>query len=184
MRANLAELPGLYADCGSVLSRCPFALQQKVNRGTVASPSFSEAAVDARSGIMALLASWAGMVADARGMGPPPRRDVRYLTVFLARQLAWLAAHSAGPDFADEVAEIAATARRATMPSALRMKLGPCVEEGCGGSLFVAADGPEEGPEAGPGAAVRCEAGHTWRAHEWLRLARELRVPEEARGDR
>lgn len=163
MKINLTELPGLYAECGSVLSRFPFALQQKVNRGAVVSPSFSEAAVEARSGIMTLLASWSGMVADAREMNKPPRREVQHLTVFLARQLAWLAAHPAGPDFAREVADTAAAARRATMPSSLRMDLGRCVEDGCGGSLFVAADDSA--------ATVRCESGHVWRAHEWLHLA-------------
>jgi hypothetical protein len=166
MQTNLAELPRLYAECESVLSRFPFALEQKVHRGGVVSPSFSEAAVEARSDIMSLLASWSGMVADARGMSKPPPRDVRHLAVFLARHLAWLAAHSAGPDFADEVARIAATARRASMPSGLRVALGQCVEDGCGGSLFALAGGPE--------AAVRCEAGHAWRAHEWLRLARKV----------
>jgi hypothetical protein len=173
---ELAELPRLYAECESLLGRFPFALQPKVNQGKIALPAFSEAALDARSGIMSLLASWSGLVADERGTRKPARREARHLAAFLGRHWAWLAGHPAAPDFAEEVTETAAIARRASTPGGLHVDLGGCVADNCDAALFATSGAP-----GAPVAMVRCEAGHAWAAHEWLHVARRVSDRKEIR---
>ena len=178
MRNDLSELPKLYEEFESSLIRFPFAFEERVSGGEMKGLCLNEASVNARLGIISVLASWSGMVAEERRLTRSPRRDVADLVAFLFRHLDWLLAHPAGPYFGDEVAAMTATARRAHLSDpVLRLPLGRCVEEGCDGGLFATrtAEGAPSSVE------VRCEAGHVWRCHEWLALARQLRHEDSSR---
>jgi hypothetical protein len=171
VRSDLVELPTLYAECELALTPFPVAFKQKVRGGETTGLALNEAAADARTNIISRLASWSGMVADERGVARPARRDVPCLAAFLASHLDWLLAHPAGPDFVDEVAAMAATARRAGRPDAVpQLELGRCVEEDCDRPLFATTAAQDTRSSV----QVRCESGHVWRSNEWLLLARRF----------
>jgi hypothetical protein len=178
VRDDLSELPKLYQEFESSLIRFPFAFEERVSGGGVKGLCLNEASVCARLEIISVLATWSGMVVEERQLSRPPRRDVPDLADFLIRHLDWLLAHPAGPYFGDEVAAMTATARRASRSGpVLRLPLGHCVEEGCDGCLFAT----RTAGGAPPSVEVRCEAGHVWRCHEWLALARQLRYEDSSR---
>jgi hypothetical protein len=132
VRDNMIELPKLYEECESDLTRFPFAFEERVSGSEVKGLCLNEASINARLDIISVLATWSAMVAEERGLTKPARRDVPDLAAFLTRHLDWLLAHSAGPYFADEVVAMTATARRASRSGpALRLSLGHCVEEDC-----------------------------------------------------
>lgn len=173
IRFSLEEMPELYDQCGAAILRAPDSRPDNIRRQRTARPAFNDAAVDVRSDIISLLASWAAMVAEQRQLSKPPRRDVRPLATFLGRHLEWLLMHEAAPDFADEVTDTVARARKVSNPQArAHLELGSCVEEDCGRPLFVATDPRDGGP-----LQIHCEVGHSWRPHDWLMLARRLRSP-------
>lgn len=171
VRDNMIELPKLYEECESSLTRFPFAFEERVSGGEMKGLCLNEASVNARLDIISVLATWSGMVAEERGLTRSARRDVPDLAAFLTRHLDWLLAHPAGPYFADEVVAMTAIARRVSRSGAvLHLPLGHCVEEDCDGALFatrIAEDAPSS-------VQVCCEAGHVWRSHQWLALARRL----------
>jgi hypothetical protein len=175
VRNDLGELPLLYEEFESSLTRFPFAFEERVSGGEMKGLCLNEASVNARREIISVLASWSGMVIEERRLTKSPRRDVPDLAAFLTCHLDWLLAHPAGPYFGDEVAAMAATARRASRSSpALRLPLGRCVEEGCDGGLY--ATGIAE--DAQSPVQVRCEAGHVWQCQEWLALASRISSQE------
>ncbi len=171
IRSSLEEVPELYDQCGAAILEAPDSRRNNIRRPRMARPAFNDAAVDVRSDIMSLLASCSAMVAEQRQLSKPSRRDVRLLTTFLGRHLEWLLTHEAAPDFADEVTDTVARARKASGPrTRAHLELGSCVEEDCRRPLFVASD-----PRDGCPLQIRCEAGHSWRPHDWLLLARRLK---------
>jgi hypothetical protein len=169
VRRNLTELPELYQRCESLLVRFPPAFTQRVAGGGTAGLVLDERVTEARGGIVAVLASWSGLVADERDVGRP-RRDAAELSAFLAVHLDWLLDHPAGPCFAEELLAAAAAAREVSGGGARPgIELGRCVEEGCDDAM-IATWGTSSELE------VRCAAGHSWRARQWLRLARQIQV--------
>jgi hypothetical protein len=168
----LAELPELYHDCESLLVRFPPAFAQRVAGGGSAGLFLDERVTDARRDIVAMLASWSGLVADERGVTRPGRRDVTELSRFLAVHADWLLAHQVGSCFAEELLAVAASAREVSQGVPSRdIELGRCVERGCDNTMTAirGADGRSSSVE------VRCAAGHVWQARQWLQLARQLR---------
>jgi hypothetical protein len=178
---DIVELPKLYGEFESSLIRFPFAFEERISGGEVKGMRLNEASVNARSDIISMLATWSGMVAEERRLTKPIGRDVAGLAAFLTRHLDWLLAHPTAPYFADEVATMAATARRASRPrSVLRLPLGYCVEEDCDASLYAVGTAADARSQA----QVRCEAGHIWQAHEWLVLASRVSGQESHRPPR
>jgi hypothetical protein len=172
VRDDIAELPRLYEECESALTQLPFVLDHKVRGGERRGLNLNEAAVNARLNMKSVLATWSGMVADERRLSKLARRDVAHLVTFLMVHLNWLLAHPAAPDFVDEIAVIASTARRASRSGpALHLDLGLCVQDSCDGAMFAT----RSGRDASSSLQVRCEAGHVWRPQEWLLLARRVR---------
>lgn len=172
VRTRLVELPEIYEDCESaLLPRHDPTLQRVSGSRKSTGVLLDEEALDIRSSILGLLASWSALVADERSVARPDRRDVTHLASFLIRHLNWLLAHPAAADFAGEIAQIATHAHRSayTRP-ALRMDLGQCVHPDCTAAMV-------EAPPAREGRAweIRCTAGHTWQPHQWLQLSRQLR---------
>lgn len=173
---ELAELPELYLRCESALIHFPRAFVPRVAGGAATGLVLDEAVMNARRDIVGLLASWSGLVADERKVGRPRRRDVTELSAFLATHVDWLLAHQAAASFAEELATAAATAREASLGGAtLGIEVGPCVEAGCEHVMIArraerAASPPVESVE------VSCAAGHTWRTHQWLQLAHQVKA--------
>jgi hypothetical protein len=169
LRRDLAEVPGLYQRCESLLVRFPPAFTQRVAGGGTTGLVLDERVTEARRDLVAVLASWSGLVADERGV-TRPRRDAAELAAFLAVHLEWLLAHQAGPCFAEELLAAAAAAREVSRSGpGPDIELGRCVEDGCD-STMIATRGTSSELE------VRCAAGHAWRPRQWLRLARQIQV--------
>jgi hypothetical protein len=174
VRDNIIELTRLYEEFESGLIRFPFSIEERVGGGDVKGLCLNEASINARFDIIAVLATWSGMVAEERRLTRPTSRDVPSLAAFLTRNLDWLLAHVSGPDFADEIVTMTATARRAGRPGSVHRPLGCCAEEDCQGALY--ATGITE--DARSPVQVRCEAGHMWQPYEWLLLASRVRGQE------
>jgi hypothetical protein len=166
VRRDLAEAAELYQRCESLLVRFPPAFAQRLAGGGRTGLVLDEGVTEARRDLVAVLASWSGLVADERGVRRP-RRDAGELAAFLAVHLDWLLAHPAGSCFAAELRDAAAAAREVSSSSSgAGLELGPCVAEGCE-QMMVAARGLSV-------LEVRCGAGHAWAPRQWLRLARSL----------
>jgi hypothetical protein len=142
----------------------------------------NEAAVDVRSTIVVILASWAALVVDERGVVGPGQRDIRWMVSFLLQHVDWLAAHPAALDFVSEIVELGQVAREVIHPNpVLRLELGPCAQSGCGQMVraVVRADDEVSPPLVG------CDGGHVSSPRQWLllgrRMARARREPAEER---
>ena len=135
------------------------------------------AAMTARSEIMSLLASWAGLVISERRLSSAPRRTVSGLSSFLATHLNWLVAHPAAEDFAEEVCGAVRMAHAAAQPApSLHIELGTCVQPGCESALYATGCAGDDRPVH----QVRCGAGHAWSARDWLLVAH--RIGQTGRG--
>jgi hypothetical protein len=170
-RKILRALPLLYEDCVHAMNPQPRGrIIEKVS-GTRPAHSVNETAVEARTRIEAVLASWAGLVADERGL-LARGDDVAHLTRFLTAHLDWLAAHPGAADFVTEIGElVAATLQVIDARPADRIELGPCIEPGCAGLLSAR----RPGHDAGDAPEVGCDSGrHAWRPDQWLMLRRRL----------
>lgn len=168
VRVGLAELPAIYADCESALvpRRNPTGPRVTGSRRSTGI-DLDENTLTARTTILELLSSWSALVADERSVGRPARQDPTGLAAFLLTHLDWLQAHSAAGDFAEEVTRTVARARRlAYQGPAMRVDLGECVLPDCGEAMTTSPAG-RGGPRS---FEVRCEAGHSWPPHQWLRL--------------
>lgn len=170
LRRDLGELPELYQYCESLLVRFPPAFTQKPGDRRAAGLPLCEPVANARRDIVAVLASWSGLVADERGTTRPRRRDVRDLTAFLSGHIDWLLGHPAGLCFAEELVTVAADARRASGGPLVDVELGRCVAEGCDLPLTLA----RAGGGTSSSLEVHCAGGHVWQARQWLQLARQL----------
>ncbi|MDA2809087.1 hypothetical protein O4J56_00390 [Nocardiopsis sp. RSe5-2] len=169
--ADLRRLPSLYAESEHALAPAPWMLTERVSGGRPGGRAVDEALLAARSDMMAVLASWAGLVADRTPAVRRPPREAGALVRFLLRHLSVLLESGLGADLAAEVAAVGERMRGALAgPGALRRVLGPCVHPGCDAQVSVAgADGERVRP-----ADVRCANGHAWPPHEWLSLAVRL----------
>ncbi|HZB30913.1 MAG TPA: hypothetical protein VE465_12190 [Streptosporangiaceae bacterium] len=170
-RKILRALPLLYEDCVHAIDPPPRGHVIEKVSGTRPVHSVNETAVDARTNIEAVLASWAGLVAGERRL-PASGGDVGHLTRFLTAHLDWLAAHPGAADFVAEIGELVAgtlsviDARPADM-----IELGRCIEPGCAGLLSAR----RPGHDAGSAPEVGCDSGrHAWRPDQWLLLRRRL----------
>lgn len=176
LTAALASLPGLYEECGRVLSGAR--TRRWEERPSAGGPQrgipLNTAAADVRSAMLRVLASWSGLVVDERGVAAP-RREVPELAGFLLRHVDWLAAHDAVADLTAEASRLARRARRVVEPPpASGVPVGPCPVEECAGTLLAhgpgrvgevergpARGGPEGDPVRGrPAQGARAERGH------------------------
>ncbi len=185
----LASLPGLAADCEQAMIRAT-GLHDKVSGTSEPGLPLNLAAGDARAQLLAVLAEWAGMVADERGIRPPGawglcemphgfigpanrvyryRSDAVATAGYLRRHLDWLCAHPAAGDLCAEVGDLVHIADKAAYPDPPRRRLlGPCVVVGCGGLITanVYLDRPER-------SAVVCDVepeAHRWGRDRWHEL--------------
>ncbi len=175
LAGDLRQLPELYHACGQLLggSSGPRGLHERTSGGPLPGMPFNTAAAEARTAIISVLGSWAGLVADAREV-TPPSRTVEALATFLSRHVDWLTAHSAAGDVSAEVARLVRNASRVATPTThRRVPVGSCPEPGCEGTLNapIRIDTPDSPIE------IRCSAdpAHNWAEREWTRLSRRMR---------
>ncbi|MEU6055328.1 helix-turn-helix domain-containing protein [Streptomyces xanthochromogenes] len=168
---RLHDLPGLYHECGEVLGAPLQVPQERTSGGPLPGMPFNAAAADIRSELLATLGTWSGLVCEQRRV-PAPRRTVEELSAFLSRHAEWLSAHPAAAEVTEEVARVAAAARRVARPGGTRRRtVGACVVPACPGELgAVVGDTPHP-------LEVRCDANpeHTWAGHQWTQLSLSLR---------
>lgn len=171
-RKNLTALPGLYEECAyAIASARRDSVREKVSGSQTPHNPLNEAAVEARTRIRSVLASWARVVVRERRL-TAQRSDVQNVARFLTVHLDWLASR---PVAADAVAEIDGLVGRALSvidagSSVRRIEIGECIEPGCGGTLVARVQVRGEGPPE-----VGCDEGeHVWWPHQWLLLRRSV----------
>lgn len=169
-RGRVAALPQLYQECEERLVGRRRSGFERIRGGLPQGVSLSEEVVDARAEMLAVVSSWAGLVADERPVPVRPRRDMSELCDFLLAHLDWLAGHPAAGEAATELARITEVAGSVTESrSATRVTLGRCAEPNCSGMVYATV-----GAASTPG-RVSCDFDHLWRPNEWLLLGRRLR---------
>jgi len=160
-------LPDLYRRCELMLLNPRGPDVGRVRGGLPAGISLNVAAMTIRTEMMAVLASWAGLVVEERPVRQPPERDIRALAGFLGKHLAWLARHSAARDAAAEIAGlVTAASDMLSTDTEVRVELGPCARAGCGDVVSVVVGGG--GEEALK--TIKCDRGHVWPPQQWLML--------------
>ncbi|MFG2130871.1 hypothetical protein ACGFNV_24065 [Streptomyces sp. NPDC048751] len=182
---HLTEAAHLYRECGEMLS-CTTQLplrERTSGGGTPTGMPFNEAAARVRADLLALLGSWASLVALARHVTAPPR-DMEARAAFLKTQVDWLAAHQAAADVCQELAAAVAEARRVARPDAApgRLHLGSCPEPRCTGELVATAHAAlGESPDL-----VTCTAQerHRWPSRQWTLLVRRMAAARADEGGR
>lgn len=171
---SLTALPGIYEECGRILDGSRTRRWEERTGGqALRGMPLNTAAVEARSAIMQVLASWSGLTAEQRRVAPP-RREVRALAGFLLRQLDWLSGHEAVADLTQELAALMrAAAHMVDTPPERSTPVGTCPMTGCGGTLAARA-----APDCGQVSEVVCTSGdgHRWALHEWVTLS-QTRCP-------
>jgi len=171
---SLRALPGLYTQCEEALASSTPGLgfMIRVSGSNTKGISLDPRIMEARRAIERVLSSWARLVADERGIRPPPAEGfkVPQLTRFLLVHLSWIAEHPAAPDFAREIHDLVSTARSSyhAVGDLMRVHSHECVVPGCPGTLMSGAG------EAGGEPEIRCDAGHAWTVRQWLLLSRQL----------
>lgn len=164
---DLGRLPSLYEECGQALggpAPRPWGRRSGTPRRGM---PFNTAAAECRATMLAVLASWAELVAEERRVGPP-ERTVPALCAFLRLHVPWLVGHSSAEDASGEVAALVRSALRAIgLSPSRRIQVGSCVEPECPGSLD--AHVPEDGRRP---SVIRCTADstHAWPGSAWTEL--------------
>lgn len=178
-RRAVGELSALYRACEPTPAAAGWNPYGKISSSRRVDLPLNETAMAVRADILTLLASWAGLVAMERGLGPEqrPARNVDALCAFLGHQVTWLAAHPAAADFVEETARLAQRARScATRDGQARIEIGRCVVSGCDAPVHALTNADA----AATGTSVSCAAGHRWPPSHWILLAKRLRVRQAA----
>ncbi|MDN3260514.1 hypothetical protein QWJ26_11950 [Streptomyces sp. CSDS2] len=166
--ADLAELPQLYRDIEYLLVPAVTDGVGRVSGSRNTGLVLDAEASATRAETTAVLACWAGLLAELVPE-PAPERAVGPMAAFLLRHLDVLAVHPSAAELADEIGGLAARARRVVdRPVPGPAPLGPCPRPGCTERVRAGAG------DAGSPGVVRCDDGHAWAAHEWLALRRML----------
>lgn len=174
LASRLCSLPGLYRACEQALEVSRYHSIRFVRGRRPSGICLDERTLAARDETIRVLASWCQMIVAERGVTGPGDLGIASLTAFLRAHFAWLTVHPAAADFAEEIAGLADGAGEALDPASARaIDLGECIEDGCERMVRAGVQPVHQG--AAP--LVRCEAGHTWPPHQWLRLRHEQGPP-------
>lgn len=169
MEHSIAELPNLHDE-----------LQQWLQPGTGGSDPVSRkghdpnlqlnfAVADLRNRIPGVLASWARLVSEDRGVHAPAGINPPSLAAFLTTHVGWLAHQPFGNEAAQEFRELHGRARAMAYPDGRRsFPIGECVFGDCLGVLHATL------AEPGDNSHITCDHNdeHTWPEHRWLFLGR------------
>lgn len=184
LAATLTELPRLHREIGYLLEPATTPRGERVSGTRRLGIVFDEEASAVRALMTGVLASWAGTLTRLLP-GPAPERAVGPLAMFLLRHLDLLVVHPAAAELAEEMRALITRARRVVQRHpAGHVTLGPCPRTGCGSTVeaSVADADVGAGTDGAPTGDVRCGAGHTWPARQWLALRHTLTrdAPETA----
>ncbi len=165
---QLAELPGLHAESENELGGPGRAwMSPRVSGSRELRLPIDPHTASVRDRALCTLVSWAGLVVEERALATPPARTVPALAAFLRSQLAWLAAHPAAGEAADEIMQLVGTMRRVIDPDPVEpTPVGDCPEPGCHGTVSISSIGSSKAALRG----LVCDAGHTLPPSMWLRL--------------
>ncbi|MFC9648656.1 MULTISPECIES: OvmZ protein [unclassified Streptomyces] len=166
LRDQLLGLPGLYDSCEEELTPARPALTERVSSGSPRQGvRLNEAALVARSELLPVLASWAGLIVTQRKVAGPRRRAAGPLAAFLRLHLDWLAAHPAAAEFAAEILRVTNLARSVLRPQpVVRPELGACPMDGCTAQVRAVQRGADRSHTVG------CADGHVVPPHQWMLL--------------
>ncbi|SHN06625.1 hypothetical protein [Actinacidiphila paucisporea] len=162
---TLRALPRLYAACEDALGPALGGFRQRVSGSRSMGMALNERAMDARSDMVTVLASWSDMVVGERRASAPRGRTVRDLATFVAAHLGWLLAHPAADDFVSEIVTVEKAARQAVDAGPAPRELGRCPEPECTSPVRSSA-------QPGEVFAVSCGVGHVLSPQQWLRFGR------------
>ncbi|MFI0899351.1 OvmZ protein [Streptomyces sp. NPDC020983] len=160
---SLRALPRLYAACEHALGPVTSGFQERVSGTRGRGMPLNERAMEARSDMVGVLASWADMVVGERRASAPRGRTVRDLAGFVAGHLDWLLAHPAADDFVSEIVMVEEAALRAVHGRGASRELGRCPEPDCGSTV-------QSGVLPGGDFAVSCGSGHVLTPQQWMLL--------------
>lgn len=183
LRANLVDIPGLYALMGAVLMPGSVGGTGRVS-GTRTAPlpvRIEPLELRARGGIIAVMASWEADWREMRDFAPAQRgiseRDLAAIVLWLRAHLPWAIEHHPGVDeFAGEVRDVVQQCRAAAGLLPCMMRIGECPalvdEEACGAALYADPQGHE----------IRCRrCGTSWPRTNWMLLGKTMREVEDER---
>ncbi|RJQ81248.1 hypothetical protein D5S17_05775 [Pseudonocardiaceae bacterium YIM PH 21723] len=163
----LTEIADHYEECAHELRLGHRRTGERVRGGMITGIRLSDATVDVRADILTIVSSWTAMVVHERGL-PTPKRDVHAMTGLLRRNLDWLAEHPAAGDFADEMADLLASAHAViNSDRAPRLHLGFCPQPGCQRPVHATVQIRDR--SARP--LIKCESGHRYEADQWREIA-------------
>lgn len=146
-------------------------------RGDHGGLTLSDAAVEARTNLRAVLTSWCRMIAEERGITLPHDGQPMTLGAYVATHARWLAAHPAAADASAEMADLARSCYAAAYPSDTRIiHIGACPAlvdgEPCEGQIRALL---RREASLLP-SAVACDtvAEHAWTPDQWRALGRHM----------
>ena len=136
------------------------------------------AAVECRTEIRHVLASWSRLIAEDRGHRLPAD-TVPAMGAYVARNAVWLAAQDYAGDACTELADLAhGRAWRVAYPNGTRsFDVAGCPMDGCGGTIRAVL---RQTDSLLPSALIcSTDETHCWAASEWITLGRKLRQAQE-----
>lgn len=146
-------------------------------RGDHGGITLSDAALDARTMLRAVLTSWCRMVSEERGISLPASDAPMALGAYIATHARWLAAHPAAGECADEMADLARQTHAAAYPSGTRIiHIGACPatvdDQPCAGQIRALL---RTDASLLP-SAVACDTveEHAWSPDQWRALGRHM----------
>lgn len=166
LRSNLAVLPALYMACLDELAPGARPLRERVTGWAPKGIVLREDVMALRSDVVAVLASWAALVADDRRVRGPRGQEVGDITGFLIHHITWLTEHPVAGEFAGEIGELVTAMRDLLDPGMVgNFVVSSCERHGCAKPVLVmfGVRDPSRHP-------VACTAGHRIPPERWLRL--------------
>ncbi|WP_405787859.1 hypothetical protein OG753_08105 [Streptomyces sp. NBC_00029] len=167
----MSELPALYLSCELSLAGTRTPRERVSSSNSRQEMPFNAEAAEVRSSVRSVLASWASLVAQERGLDAP-QRDVVQMARFIHENIPWLSGHSAAGEAVEEFSTLTRRARRASEPRAVRVvPLGDCMHPSCTGKLRAVVK-VVSGTRSKP-SEIRCSVDdtHWWASDEWAALA-------------
>ena len=179
LERHVAELPALYDACGAALTgRGGASSAGPVSGTTEPSWAVSDAPSAARTHIRVELTSWVRIGLEEGPWTQAPRNTVPALASWVVSRTDWYAARPWADEIARTITDTWHEARTAAYPNPRsRVRLGPCPEDGCDGTLIATVRRADDLLPS----TVDCTAPpaddderHTWTADEWHALGRRI----------